>query len=36
MKYAKMIVNKPIKVFSSDVANMEDEAICVIENINNN
>lgn len=33
--YAKMIVNKPIKVYSSDVANMKDEASRVIEEFNN-
>lgn len=31
LKYAKMIVNKPIKVFSSDVANMKDEAKQILQ-----
>ena len=30
LKYAKMIVNKPIKVYSSDVANMKEEASHII------
>ena len=33
LKYAKMIVRKPIKVYSSDVANMKDEANQIVTNI---
>lgn len=35
LKYAKIIVNKPIKVYSFDVANMKDEASRVIVVFNN-
>lgn len=34
LEYAKMIVNKPIKVYSVDVANMKDEANRIIVEFN--